>query len=270
MAHTRKLLAVFPHPDDETFALGGVLAKYAAEGVETHLICATRGERGWNGPSEDDPGPNAMGRMREIELRNAAKHLGLHGLHFLDYCDGDVDQANPQEIIPKIASHIRRIQPQVVVTFSPDGHYGHPDHIALSQFTLAAILCAANTGLNDPAQLAPYCVAKFYHVVDTKGFVQLIQEKIGGIRMTIDGVERNQVGWEEWAVTTQIDVTNYFEQVWQAVLCHQSQLPGYGPLTGLPEETLRKLLGHGSLVRMFSLVNAGRTVEEDVFEGIEP
>ena len=82
-----RLLAVFPHPDDGSLGLGGTLAKYSGEGVETYLVCATRGERGWNGPEEDDPGFAALGHLREAELRCAAAHLGLYEVSFLDYID---------------------------------------------------------------------------------------------------------------------------------------------------------------------------------------
>jgi len=132
MADPLKLLAVFPHPDDESLGLGGTLAKYSAEGVETYLVCATRGERGWNGPEDQNPGLAALGKIREGELKCAADHLGLKEITFLGYIDGDVDQAIPQQIIAEIVTQIRRIQPQVIITFSLDGNYGHPDHIALA------------------------------------------------------------------------------------------------------------------------------------------
>ena len=128
MAEPLRLLAVFPHPDDESLGLGGTLAKYSDEGVETYLVCATRGERGWNGPEDQNPGLAALGRIREAELRCAAKHLGLRQVSFLDYIDGEVDQVNASEAIAKIVTHLRSIRPQVVVSFSLEGNYGHPDH----------------------------------------------------------------------------------------------------------------------------------------------
>ncbi|HMO57373.1 MAG TPA: PIG-L family deacetylase [Roseiflexaceae bacterium] len=268
MAETLKLLAVLPHPDDETLAIGGLLARYSAEGVETHVICATRGEYGWSGPPEQNPGPTALGQIREAELRCAAHHLGLHELTFLDYLDGMVDQAEPQAIMTQIAGHIRRIQPQVVITFPPDGHYGHPDHIALSQFTVGAVLCAADAGFHDPAARAPFRVSKLYYTVDTLALVEAFSELVGTISMEIDGIVRNHVGWEAWAVTTRIDATDYFDRVWQAVMCHQSQLPGYAPVVDLPRDMLLRFFGEGTLYRVFSLVNGGRAVEHDLFQGI--
>ncbi|MEW6031205.1 MAG: PIG-L deacetylase family protein [Chloroflexota bacterium] len=255
---TLRLLAVFPHPDDESLGMGPTLAKYAAQGVETYLLCGTRGERGWFGPEEQNPGLRVLGQLREKELRCAAEKLGLKEVSFLDLIDGDVDQANPREIIAKIAAHIRRIQPQVAVTFSLDGHYGHPDHIALAQFACAAILEAADV----------HRVSKYYHMVDSKRMVAEVKEAIGGISMEVDGVERNHVGWEEWAITARIDAHDYFDAAWRAILCHQSQLPGYGPLIDLPREKLMKLWSIGTFIRIFSLVNGGRMVETDLFEGL--
>jgi LmbE family N-acetylglucosaminyl deacetylase len=155
-----------------------------------------------------------------------------------------------------------------VVSFSLDGNYGHPDHIALAQFTGAAILCAADAGYSGSANQPPHQVSKFYHMVDSKNMVEVVRQAIGGITMEVDGVERNHVGWEEWAITTRIEVSAYFDRVWQAILCHQSQLPGYGPLVEMPRETLLKIWGEGTFIRVFSLVNGGRAVERDLFEGL--
>ena len=101
-----KLLAIFPHPDDETLGLGSTLARYSTEGIETYLVCATRGERGWFESAGPDPGLEEVARIREAELRCAAEHLGIYEVSFLDYIDGDADQADPEEIIGKLVSHI--------------------------------------------------------------------------------------------------------------------------------------------------------------------
>ena len=99
MTSSLRLLCVLAHPDDESLGTGGILAKYSAEGVETYLLTATRGERGWPGKPEENPGLTALGRIREAELQAAAAILGLHEVTFLDYLDGDVDQADPAEAI---------------------------------------------------------------------------------------------------------------------------------------------------------------------------
>ena len=263
-----KLLAIFPHPDDETLGLGPTLARYASEGVETYLVCATRGERGWYDSEGPDPGLEGVGRIREAELRCAAEHLGLHEVSLLEYIDGDVDQANPEEIIGKLVSHIRRIKPQVVVTFGPDGAYGHPDHIALSQFINGALVCAADRNFVDSAAQPPHRVLKFYYMVDSHAVVHAATEAFGGISMEIDGVTRSHVGWDDWQITTWLDNTTQMEKVQKAMLCHQSQIPGYHPIDQWSLEQLAGIFGTGHFYRAFSLVNGGRKVERDLFEGL--
>src|SRR5579864_2902595 len=139
MANELKLMCVLAHPDDESLGNGGILAKYAAEGIKTYLVTATRGERGWLGDEQEYPGLEALGKIRENELLDAAEVLDIGYVDFLDYIDGDLDQMHPAEAIAKIVGHIRHIRPDVVVTFGQYGSYGHPDHIAISQFTTAAI-----------------------------------------------------------------------------------------------------------------------------------
>src|SRR5205823_812888 len=124
-----KLLCVFAHPDDESLGNGGILAKYAAEGIKTYLVVATRGERGWWGNEEEYPGVEAFGKRREAEVLAAAKVLGLRRVEFLDYLDGELDQAEPAEAIPKIDEHLRKVRLDVLVTLGPDGAYGHPGHL---------------------------------------------------------------------------------------------------------------------------------------------
>jgi LmbE family N-acetylglucosaminyl deacetylase len=268
MVEPLKLLAVFPHPDDESLGLGPTLAKYSVEGVETYLVCATRGERGWTGPEDQDPGFDALARIREAELRCAAGTLGLKEVNFLDYIDGDIDQADPQEAIAQITSHIRRIRPQVVVTFPLDGNYGHPDHIALAQLTAGALVQAASCDYHDPFDLPPFSISKYYHMIDTIDAVQAFSELLGPISMDIDGVERQMHGWPEWAATARLDTREHFDTAWQAVLCHQSQLPGYGSMVDLPCESLLRFWGEATFVRVYSLVSNGRKVESDLFEGL--
>lgn len=263
-----KLLCVFAHPDDESLGIGGTLIKYAQEGIETYLITATRGERGWQGDAASYPGLQALGITREAELRCAANALGLHELNLLDYVDGDVDQADPRQAIAKIVAHIRRIQPQVVVTFPPDGIYGHPDHIAVSQFTSAAIVCAADPNYREASGYAPHRVSKLYYIVALTDDIAIYQTIFGELKMMIDGVARGATGWSPWAITTQVDTEQHWSAVWQAIACHRSQLPSYSKLEQLPEAQHRTLWGSQKFYRVYSVVNGGRKLETDLFEGL--
>jgi LmbE family N-acetylglucosaminyl deacetylase len=269
MAEPLKLMAVFAHPDDESLGCGGALAHYAAQGVETALVCATRGERGWGGPPQDFPGLEALGRLREAELRAAAGVLGLGSVEFLDYLDGELDQADPGEAIARITARLRRFRPQVVITFGPEGAYGHPDHIAISQLTTAAVVCAADPAYRPEQGPAPHRVAKLYYAIDTQEARDLVAEHFGGITFEVDGVPRSHVGWPEWAVTARIDARAHWRTAWQAILRHHSQV-GWLLETAekLPEAVHARLWGVQTFCRAYSLVNGGRQVEEDLFAGL--
>jgi LmbE family N-acetylglucosaminyl deacetylase len=263
-----RLMAITAHPDDESLGFGGVLARYAAEGVETYVVTATRGERGWFGDPRENPGMAALGRIREGELRAACRELGVRRLALLGYIDGELDQADPREAIAKIAECLREIRPHVVLTFGPDGAYGHPDHIAICQFTTAAIVRAADPGHVSPAGHTPHAVAKLYYMEDTAEALAVYQSVFGDLVMHIDGVERRGSGWPEWEITTRIATADYWPTVWRAVSCHRTQLPGYAALAELPEEQHRALWGSRGLYRALSTMNGGREREDDVFAGL--
>lgn len=270
MTDSLKLLAIFAHPDDESMGMGGTLAKYAAEGVETYYVCASRGEKGWFGPEEQYPGPDRLGQIRTLELENAVKELGMRGLYFLDYFDGDVDKANHEEAIGKIVTHIRRIQPQVIVTFPPDGNYGHPDHIVIGQFTNAAIICAADASYIDPQNLLPHRVLKLYYMVDSESFINLVAPFMGAMDFPIiDDQLRGEVAWKEWMITTRIEMSEYCGRALRAIRHHQSQLPSLGKLIEMHDDAIIAVLAmQGTFFRAFSLVNGGRKIETDLFEGL--
>ena len=264
-----KLMCVLAHPDDESLGLGFTLAKYAAEGVRICLVTATRGERGWGGRPEDNPGLEGLGRIREGELRRAVQKLGVEELVFLDYIDGDVDQADGYEAAGKIASEVRRFRPQVVVTFDPWGAYGHPDHIAVTQYTQAGMILAADDRFADPAGNAMFRVSKFYYSGDTQKFVKVVQEMVGGIEFDVDGIIRSHFGWPEWALTTQIDGTAYWDQVMDAIACHETQVTGLLPgLRKIPERYGPQAYSIQYFYRVHSFVNSGRVLERDLFEGL--
>ena len=98
MTEKKKMLVVLAHPDDESFGMGGTLAYYAAQGVDVHLICATRGEVGEVDP-EYMKGYESKGELREVELRCAAEKLGIKQVLFLDYRDSGM-QGSPENDHP--------------------------------------------------------------------------------------------------------------------------------------------------------------------------
>jgi LmbE family N-acetylglucosaminyl deacetylase len=268
MKNGRKLMAILAHPDDESLGVGGILVKYANEGVATYLVTATRGERGWFGDQVDYPGPQALGQLREEELVEAGRVLGLREVNLLDYVDGELDQAAPDEVIGKLVDHLRRVRPHVVVTFDPTGVYGHPDHIAISQFTTAAVLAAADPDYISLTDLPSHRVSKLYYLAVNAALQATYQHAFGDLSICIDGIQRQATPWMDWAITTRVDTAKYSCQVWDAISCHCSQLPGYQVLETMSEAQHRELWGLQTFYRALSMVNGGRNVEDDLFAGL--
>ncbi len=268
MSEQLRLMCVLAHPDDESLGNGGTLAKYAAAGIETYLVTATRGERGWQGAASENPGEAALGAIRAAELHAAATTLGIRQVDFLDYIDGDLDQADPAEAIAKIVAHLRRIKPHVVITFGPAGAYGHTDHIAICQFTTAACVAAADAHYTGGGDLPPHAVAKLYYMAISHALADAYTAVFGNIVMHFDGVARTLVIDEDWAITTRIDTSAYQDTVWKAVFCHTSQLPSYSALEQVPEQYQHAIWSEQAYYRAFSLVNGGRQIERDLFTGL--
>ena len=266
-----RLMAVLAHPDDESLGFGGVMAKYAAEGVATYLVTATRGEAGRfhehrDGPGH--PGRERLAEIREAEVRCAAKALGVRERWLLGYRDGGLDEADPAEIVGRIAGRIRQVRPHVVLTFSPDGSYGHPDHIAICQFTTAAVVAAADPSrATDPAG-PPHAAAKLYYMVNSPARFETYQYVFKRLVSQVDGVEREALAWPEWEITTRIDTSDHWEIAWRAVSCHDSQIAVFERLKNLDAERHRVLWGTQEFYRAFSTVNGGRVQEQDLFEGL--
>jgi N-acetylglucosamine malate deacetylase 2 len=137
------ILFSFAHPDDESFSGAGSAMKYAAAGATIVLLTATRGERGKTG---DPPICTAeeLGRVRERELREAARIIGFDELHLLDCRDRELSDAPPESMRRALVALLRRIRPAIVVSFDPNGFNVHPDHVAISRFTSEAIAAAAD------------------------------------------------------------------------------------------------------------------------------
>jgi LmbE family N-acetylglucosaminyl deacetylase len=269
MNEALKLMAVLAHPDDESLGVGGALAAYAAAGVDVSLVTATRGERGRFFTNENRPSDEEVGRVREAELRAAARVLGIRDVALLGYLDGELDRADPQEAVGRIVAHLRRVRPQVVVTFEPFGAYGHPDHVAICQLTTAAVVAAADPAYA-PDHPEPHRVEKLYYFVTDRARWDAYQSAFKTLVSRVDGKDRLAIAWPDWAVTAQVDTRAQQETVWRAVQCHRSQLAIYSGLAELTAEEHTALWGSQTFYRALSLVNGGREMENDLFVGIRP
>ena len=266
-ANPLRLLCVLAHPDDESLGTGGALAQCAADGVETYVVTATRGERGRFGDAATPPGPDVVGRTREAELTAAAAELGVREVTVLGYPDGGLDRVDYRQATEAIADQVRRIRPHVVVTFGPEGAYGHTDHIAISQLTVAAVTCAADQDYAAGGH-APHRVSKLYFIAWSPEKWAAYQAALKRLVFRIDGEERQATAWPSWAITTVIDTSRVWQSAWRAVSCHKTQMSIYARLGELSDEHHRALWGTQEFYRVFSSVNGGRARETDLFEGL--
>lgn len=288
----KTLLAVFAHPDDESFGTGGSLSLYAARGYRVELICATRGEAG----EISDPSlatPETLAQVREDELRCAARGMGINPPIFLGYRDsgmmGTPENDDPRCLwkadrplaVGQVTRIIRELRPEVVVTFEPNGGYGHPDHVTIHQITVAAVAAAA-----DPAQypeqiaagLAPYTVQKFYYTGLPRRFFAKIAEKLqaAGVDLSkLSGPRKEKLadwGMADEVVTTVIDVSSVLDKKVASFWCHRTQLNPNGPLTmalRMGGDVWSEPMGKEYYMRVQPPLAPGQAEETDLFAGIE-
>jgi len=282
--HGLTLLSVLAHPDDETFGMGGTLALYARRGVSVHLICATRGEVGDVAPHYLE-GYQSIGELREDELRCAANKLGLAEVHFLDYRDsgmpGSPDNEHPQalaaapidQVVARVTAYIRKVRPQVVLTFDPIGGYRHPDHIAIHNATVKAFYAAGDAG-QFPDQGTPFQPDKLYYHTFPRGIftwmVRLLplvgkDPRRFGNNEDIDLLE---LTGEDFPVHARIDYREVVKEKAEATACHASQ-GGMGStgnwLVGL---AFRLAAGKDSFTRAYPEPHGGPK-EKDLFSEIK-
>ncbi len=283
MDKQNSLVAVLAHPDDESFGMGGTLALYAQKGVAIHLICATRGEAG---EMEADclEGYDSIAQRRESELRCAAELLGITSVHFLDYRDsgmsGSPDNQHPQALVnapvanvaQQIADHIRRLRPQVIITFDPIGGYKHPDHIAIHKATVEAFMLASDVNYN--SEYPPHRSDKLYFHLIPKGFLRWGVRFLRifgkdptrfGRNQDIDLVDLVKEGnFPTHAIIDFREVQNLKDQ---AALCHASQLDGVSQGGGRMN-WVRFLFGSKDHYMRFEPAPVPGRVERDLFESL--
>jgi len=234
------VLAVFAHPDDETFRCGGTLALLARRGVRVQVVTATRGEAGSCG---DPPicKPEELGSVREEELRCACGALGIAPPILLDYRDGTLQDADPGPAVAEIVALMRRHRPGVLLTWPSHGLSGHADHCAVSRWVRAAYERVA-------AEASPW-LGGLYHLAVPRSVAEALN--LRQLQATPD---------ED--ITVSIDVMEGFQEKLAAIRCHRTQL-GASPILEAPDDSQRLFLGREHFVR------AAGQADEDLFTTLE-
>jgi LmbE family N-acetylglucosaminyl deacetylase len=265
------LMAFFAHPDDEAFGTGGTLAKYAAEGCDVYLVTATRGEAGEI--VEPDLATTAnLPYVREQELRCACETYGIQPPHFLDYLDGQLPMVNQGQAVGKLVRLMRELKPQVLITFGPDGIYGHYDHIAVHRWATIAFELAADPHCF-PDQLASDCEL---HQVDKLYFRTLLEEQVAAMSengkppaVMMDGVPFYMVGHRRDEITTMIDVSEFMEAKLKGIRCHVTQVGRHNRFADQPEEVMGSpWFRQEAFILARSTVGWPDDLETDVFAGL--
>jgi N-acetyl-1-D-myo-inositol-2-amino-2-deoxy-alpha-D-glucopyranoside deacetylase len=280
MSERLVLMTVHAHPDDESLGTGGILAKYASEGVETVLVTATRGEVGevLNPDMTPDEIPDDFSELRMRELEAACRTLEIHRTYFLGYKDSGMagwdTNADPEalanadvgEASERLVRIIRETRPQVVITYNENGFYGHPDHIAANRITLAALEASGDPSKHPDIPFPPWRPRKLYYTaIPRSRLLQFKRElEARGEEFPLDV---DLIGTPDEAVTAWIDVRSVADRKLTAIKSHRSQIgPGHF-VNRMDERTWMEAFGTECFVCVQGCEN-GPPREEDLFAGI--
>jgi LmbE family N-acetylglucosaminyl deacetylase len=222
---TRVLATILAHPDDETFGTGGTLIRYADAGVEVHSLCLTAGEQGWAGGDGSPLIPREhVGEARSLELAEAGRRMGLKSTTCLKYPDGALAGAPPDLVIRDIVRWIRQVRPDVVITWGPDGGYGHPDHIAAGERALRAIELAG-IERHEP-DLGPHIhVKRVYRFVAQAELVDSLEKLAPEFADYMKTLEVKPQRWTRERLGALIDARDVMDRKLTAMEAHRTQMP---------------------------------------------
>jgi LmbE family N-acetylglucosaminyl deacetylase len=244
-----EVLAVFAHPDDESLLAGGTLAACAAAGLQVGIVSMTRGELGvvegegttaGKDVAGDDvveaqgtTGRAALAQTRERELECAAAALGAAWARCLDFPDGELGSVDRRRAAA-VLRELTEAQPKAVMTFSAEGLYWHPDHLAVHEIARSAFPAASVYELSWPEGL----------------LARTVQElRRRGLPADVWGLDPSAFGVPRGAIFRELDVSRFLSVKLCALRCHRSQLPAGHALAALPCDLALKLLGREWFVR---------------------
>ena len=276
----RTLLAVHAHPDDECISTGGILARYAAEGVRTVLVTCTDGAVG----EISDPSlatPENLAEVRSQELDESVRVLNISRLVKLGYRDsgmaGTSENDDPRsfqqssfgEAVERVVRVLREERPRVVVTYNENGGYGHPDHIRAHQVAVAAFHAAADAERYPDAGPA-WSSNKLYYAVLPRSAMRSFGERLraAGIEVPFREIREDEdmpFGVADELVTTTVDVSAYVSAKRASLVAHRTQMGPEQFFMRLPEAVFGDIFSHETFQRV---VGSGPVPEDDLFAGL--
>ena len=227
------VLALFAHPDDESLLAGGTLAACARARRRVAIVSMTRGERGPGGLSR-------LGEIREAELQAAANALGAEAAECLDYPDGELADANEAGTAAELANVLEREGPEVVLTFSEEGLYWHPDHLAVTRLVTAAVALAGRP--------PPWVYGATWPEGHAARLVSLMNAR--GLATDLWGLEPAAFGAAPRSITTGLDVRSFLPAKLAALRAYASQIGPNHLLSVIPDDLAEEFLGCEFFVRI--------------------
>jgi LmbE family N-acetylglucosaminyl deacetylase len=270
------LLAVHAHPDDEATGTGGVLARYASEGIRTVLVTCTDGACG-DGPGGVKPGepghdPAAVVAMRRAELDASCAALKISDLELLGYGDSGMMGwaandapgsfwSTPIDVAAaRLAEVLQRYQPDVVVTYDENGFYGHPDHIQAHRITMAALDATGFGGKVYWTTMPRSEMARFAEIMRELGL------EFDEPEPAPDAPPPVEMGLPDDEITTWVDTRDFADQKYDALAAHASQSDNIFFLR-MGRERFAELMGVETFVRVRDTTDAALP-EDDLFAGL--
>lgn len=269
------LMAVHAHPDDESSSTGGVLARYADEGIRTVVVTCTNGELG-DAPGGIKPGAEGhdaaeVARIRLGELERACEVLGVADLELLGYHDSGMSDwehkdrpdvfcnVSVDDAALRLSALFEQYRPDVVVTYDELGGYDHPDHVHASRVTMAAL---ARTGMARKAYFTAFRRTMF------EQFRTIIEEQGGDVSELSepDPEQLRMMEAVEARITTSIDVSQVVDRKHVALATHASQIEE-SFWSRLSPDAFGTLFGEESFIRVHDTTGA-TPLETDLFAGL--
>lgn len=276
------LLAFHAHPDDETIAMGGTLAKYAKAGHEVIVVTATDGALGEVHNYEDpEPIRARLPEVRAEEIKAALEILGVENHEFLGYRDSGMMgweenlhpncfwQADPQAAAARLVQLIRTYQPDVMTIYDPHGGYGHPDHINVHRIGIDAFY-ASDDIMRFPLREgeSPWRASKLYmNAWPRRRMVAWAEMRLASGQIDEETAGRmRQSGVPDELVTCWVNIEGFIDAKIDAIRAHHTQIPPDWSMLMVPDDRKTEVLGTEAFVRVFGVGGAG---ESDLFAGIK-
>lgn len=247
MSAPLRILAIYAHPDDE-LATGGILAKYAHQGADITLVCATRGEAATI-YCDDCATRETLAAVRTAELECCCRHLGIARLEWLDWPDGGVQSVSEPAALAQLTPILRRLRPHILLSHAPHGGYPHPDHLGVHSRVVAAFHAAADPNFG-PEFGPAWATPKLYVRVIPEAAFDLVpgfrdyRVQLGGQALPFQADPPEHIHCS-------IDTSAWVDARLAGWQCHLSQHNPNGVFSALPEEMQRLVYGHEHL-RLFA------------------